>query len=188
MTKQFSKSHENIFFTGTISGISKYFDIDPVYLRMLILGLSLFSGIGILVYLFASILIPKSFKSRMNVKNILGSAFILIPVYYILNQLNLLRYIILTPVPEFFTPLFIILISVSLFVNVQGGTFLTGSRKLLLKTEQKMILGVCSSLSEFTGIGLVSLRLSFISLLFVTMGVFFIVYLFFYLTIPREQT
>ncbi len=44
---------------GVCGGIAKYFDVDPVIIRLLWVAFTLFFGVGLLVYIVAWILIPE---------------------------------------------------------------------------------------------------------------------------------
>ena len=60
MTKRLYKSKENKVFSGVIGGIGEYFGIDPVILRVVWVGIVIFTALlpGIVVYLIASLIVP----------------------------------------------------------------------------------------------------------------------------------
>ena len=60
MNKRMYKSNENKMIDGVCGGLAEYFDIDPTLVR---LGWVLFcalGGSGILAYIIAAIIIPRS--------------------------------------------------------------------------------------------------------------------------------
>jgi phage shock protein C len=54
------RSKENKVIGGVCGGIGEYFDIDPVWVRLVFVLLIFADGIGILAYLIAWIMIPKN--------------------------------------------------------------------------------------------------------------------------------
>ena len=59
--KKLLRSRKNKVIAGVCSGIGKYFDVDPVVIRLLWVVLTIFSGffMGILAYIIAWIIIPE---------------------------------------------------------------------------------------------------------------------------------
>ncbi|MDO4976626.1 MAG: PspC domain-containing protein [Eubacteriales bacterium] len=60
MEKRLYKSVENKMICGVCGGIAEYFDIDPTLVRLGAVLLSLTTGIGLLAYIAAAIIIPKN--------------------------------------------------------------------------------------------------------------------------------
>lgn len=58
MSKQIYRSSRDSVIGGVCGGLGEYFNIDPVIVRIIWL-LLLFSGIGLLPYLIAWIIIPR---------------------------------------------------------------------------------------------------------------------------------
>ena len=63
--KKLYRSKENKVLAGIIGGIGEYFDIDPVILRIIWVLLVVFTAFvpGIIVYLFAVLIVPKKLKA-----------------------------------------------------------------------------------------------------------------------------
>lgn len=59
--KRLYRSSNNSMIAGVCGGIAEYFDIDPTLVR-LIFVLALFSGVSILVYIIAILIIPKDYN------------------------------------------------------------------------------------------------------------------------------
>jgi len=59
--KKLLRSRKNKVIAGVCSGIGKYFDIDPVVIRLLWVVLTIFTGffMGILAYIIAWVIIPE---------------------------------------------------------------------------------------------------------------------------------
>ncbi|MDF2801749.1 MAG: Stress-responsive transcriptional regulator [Anaerocolumna sp.] len=59
--KRLYRSSNNSMIAGVCGGIAEYFDIDPTIVR-LIFVVAIFSGISILAYIIAILIIPKDYN------------------------------------------------------------------------------------------------------------------------------
>ncbi len=60
--KKLYRSRKNKIIAGVCGGIGEYYNIDPTWIRLLAVLLALADGIGILLYIIAWIIIPKTPK------------------------------------------------------------------------------------------------------------------------------
>ena len=60
MEKKLYKSNQNKMIDGVCGGIAEYFGIDPTVVRLIWALFSLMGGSGILAYIVAAIIIPRS--------------------------------------------------------------------------------------------------------------------------------
>ncbi len=60
MEKKLYKSNQNKMIDGVCGGIAEYFGIDPTVVRLIWALFSLMGGSGILAYIIAAIIIPRS--------------------------------------------------------------------------------------------------------------------------------
>ena len=60
MEKKLYKSNQNKLIDGVCGGIAEYFGIDPTVVRLIWALFSLMGGSGILAYIIAAIIIPRS--------------------------------------------------------------------------------------------------------------------------------
>lgn len=69
--KKIYRSDTNKVFTGLFGGLGEYLHIDPVILRIIYVGLSLFTAVfpGLLLYIIASIIVPPAPESFMETDN-----------------------------------------------------------------------------------------------------------------------
>jgi phage shock protein C len=60
-SKRLYKSTDNKVIAGVMGGFGEYFDIDPVVLRVMYIGLSAFTALapGILAYILMAIIMPR---------------------------------------------------------------------------------------------------------------------------------
>lgn len=64
MTKKLYRSGKNRILGGVCGGIGEYFDIDPVFIRLLWVLCSLMGGAGFLAYIIAWIIVPRNPKHK----------------------------------------------------------------------------------------------------------------------------
>ena len=57
--KQLYRSTTDRKVAGVCGGIAEYFDMDPTVVRLIFAAVSIFSGVGILAYIAAVIIIPE---------------------------------------------------------------------------------------------------------------------------------
>ena len=60
MEKKLYKSNQHKMIDGVCGGIAEYFGIDPTVVRLIWALFSLMGGSGILAYIIAAIIIPRS--------------------------------------------------------------------------------------------------------------------------------
>lgn len=58
MNKKLYRSRQNKIIGGVCGGIGKYFDIDPVLIRLLFVLITLFNGAGLILYIILLIILP----------------------------------------------------------------------------------------------------------------------------------
>lgn len=59
MQKKLYKSSKEKMISGVAGGIAEYFEIDPVFVRLLFVVLAFFNGIGLIAYIVCAIVMPK---------------------------------------------------------------------------------------------------------------------------------
>lgn len=69
MSEKLYRSSHNKVFAGICGGLGEYFDVDPVFVRIIAVILAFASGYGILAYIIAWVIMPKrEFDPTMEVK------------------------------------------------------------------------------------------------------------------------
>lgn len=68
--KKLFRSSENKVFAGVMGGFGEYFDIDPVLLRVIYVGFSVFTAVfpGILAYILMALIMPVR-KNSIEINN-----------------------------------------------------------------------------------------------------------------------
>lgn len=64
--KRLTRSRNDKVLFGVCGGVGKYFDIDPVIIRIIFLVLLFTAGVGFLAYIIAIFIIPEDDKSYFN--------------------------------------------------------------------------------------------------------------------------
>ena len=59
MEKRLYRSDENKVICGVCGGLGEYFNIDPTIVRLLWAALTLFWGVGLLLYIVAAVILPR---------------------------------------------------------------------------------------------------------------------------------
>ena len=64
--RRFYKSEDNKVLTGVIGGLGEYLDTDPVLLRLVWVGITIFTGLipGIIIYLIGAVIVPSPPKKK----------------------------------------------------------------------------------------------------------------------------
>ncbi len=57
--KRLIRSRNNRMFFGVCAGLADYLNVDPVIVRLLMVLLTLWNGVGLLVYLVLAIIMPQ---------------------------------------------------------------------------------------------------------------------------------
>ena len=73
-TKRLFRSKENKIVAGVCGGISEHFQVDPVWIRLAMILLTLVNGIGVVLYILAWILIPENPKQKKTKKTVAEEA------------------------------------------------------------------------------------------------------------------
>ena len=95
MADRLYRSKKNSVIAGVCGGLAEYFDIDPVILRIAAVILIFVSGIGLLTYLIAWIVIPQRTEELEEIaqdktkahKYLPGMILILLGLIFLLNNI-----------------------------------------------------------------------------------------------------
>ncbi len=62
--KRLYRSEMNYKWLGVAAGLGEYYTVDPVFFRIMFVGLCLFKGLGLLLYLIMALCMPAKSKIR----------------------------------------------------------------------------------------------------------------------------
>ena len=207
--KKLFRSKANRMVAGVCGGLSVYFGIDAVLLRIIWVLSILFGGVGFILYLAAIIIIPENpdeeysekSSSGKNDRTIFwGSTLIIIGVIILLKQFGLFYYIKYWDIPwQTIWSIFLIILGVFLLIN-KGSSVnsITGdggengdksdqdSKQLFRSRKVKMISGVCGGLADYFNIDVSLVRIGWVLLTMASFGVGIIGYIIMIIIFPEE--
>jgi len=97
MVNTLNKSSSNRVIFGVCGGLAEYFQIDPVIVRVVFVVLTIWGGLGLVVYIILAVLMPnhtpeKTVEAkpgfRKNSLYWLGIAFIILGILLLLESFN----------------------------------------------------------------------------------------------------
>ncbi len=58
--KRLYRSQNNKMIAGVCGGIADYFEVDPTLVRLIVVAIALFGGVGLLAYIAAIFIVPNN--------------------------------------------------------------------------------------------------------------------------------
>lgn len=200
------RSRTNRILGGVAGGIAEYLGVDPTLIRLLWV-LSLFTGIGILAYIVAWIIIPENpYQSETaqgerpsaptsvpgEVGTIIGIVLVGLGLWFLLNNLNLIPgpfFLFLRVVRSAFWPIVLILIGVIIILATSGRRTIsidTQGKRLYRSRRQRMLAGVAGGIAEYLGTDPTWVRLAWAALTIINPPAGIIAYIIAAIVIPEE--
>ena len=173
MTKDFKgkklyRSQNNKMIAGVCGGIADYFEIDPTLVRIIVVGIALFGGVGLLAYIAAIFIIPNNpneSPSEDSSENLIkdkslfwGSLLVILGLFFLLRQMGLFYGFEFWHIPwQMVWAIFLIVIGLYLLYNrnkkddteSDSEVFGLKDKKLYRSNSQKMMAGVCGGIAEY---------------------------------------
>jgi len=201
--KKLERSRTDVVVAGVCSGIAKYINIDPSFIRLFAL-LSLLLGIwSIAAYFIAAFLIPpeyefveltneaKKFQKKVNYRTIAGGILMLSGFHFGFVELGIFSSERFSIIFNGFMFPFISIVAGSYFLGTKefsvGENLYKRHERFIRSQKDRKLLGVCGGLAEYLGIESTAVRIVFLLAALFTLGFFAIVYLLFTLTIKTEE-
>jgi len=199
--KKLHRSASDVVLAGVCSGISEYFKIDVGTVRVTFLLSLLLGNWPAVVYLVITLLLPinkialtltpeeKEKQKKKNFKTVLSGILMLLGLHFTFNELGLRDSSSILILPNgFMFPVLAIAAGVFLFSNKMSEFEYISSfpERFFLIKNKKMILGVCSGLAKYIDADVTSLRIIFIILTCLTLGLFAVAYI--YIALIAEST
>lgn len=191
-SRSFLRSNSNVVVAGVCSGIARYFNVDPGNVRLVAILSTLFGSLPILIYLIAALILPKEKEDlvisekealllrKENTKTVLSGILLLTGIYFALSILGLNDGDHLLIIKnDWLVAVTSISAAVYIYTKYNRSVFpQNDTHEFFKKTKEgKLILGVCRGLSDYTGISADIIRLIFIILFLLTLGLFALLYL-----------
>jgi len=166
---------------GVCSRIAKYLDIDPFWVRLVFILLSLPSGFGIIIYFVAALLFPKNnstsnSESNFDFNYLFGLVLIFLASFFLISESPFIKIFNVLNLPNNFLTS-IALISISIFYLWKAKSIRSSNTSKSQKDEKKKFLGVNIFLSRHLGLNINALRMLWVIFTFATIGFGIIIYL-----------
>lgn len=199
--KRLQRSADNSIITGVCGGIAEYFGKEAATVRIIAAMLMLLGAWIIAAYLIIAYLLPTGkhnealteeetqATAKENFKTILSSLFIVTGLHFLLPEFGFINMPSMFFLPNnFMFPLLAIAAGVFLLMNKfsRNKLNLNEPSHFYRATEDKFILGVCGGTAKYLGIDSSSLRIIFLLLTGLTLGLFSIAYLIIAVTTQQE--
>lgn len=218
MTEHFSNSTPNFqrlyrdssqkVFAGVCSGLSTYFEVDVVLIRILFV-LSAFWGLGLLAYIILWVIMPKQqimtsdinrkYETNPLVYQWLGGSLIFLGLLLLLDNFNLNIFShFYDLLADFGFPIALILVgSLMIYLRFKNPEMIQQTegnenmntqepKRLTRVMKEKMIGGVCSGLGYYFNIDPVIIRALAIVAFFASYGVAVLVYIVMMIVTPKD--
>lgn len=196
------RSANNSVVAGVCAGIANYLHQDVKLIRLTTILLLILGWWVAVFYLVLAFMLPieKNPKElsyeehyqieQENARTVFAGLLILFGIHFSLIELGIETSNNFFVLPNnFMIPVIAIAFSIFLFTNKFYSNYNLSEQKksFRLIKKRKMFLGVCSGLSKYLSVDLTSLRIIFLILLFLTLGLFSIFYFMLYLFTKYEM-
>lgn len=195
------RSVKNRILFGVCSGLGEFFNIDPIFFRLIFILSIFFNGWGIVVYIILAAVIPTAprldnleydkllFEADEKAKSVIGVCIILLGIYLLLVETGFLKYIgliglknqiIVSSIVLTIGILFILHFNVRIYEVEQPVIFYRINR-------QKIIAGVCTGLAKYFNTEILVMRISFVIFTVISLGAGIVIYILFMLKVQTEM-
>jgi phage shock protein C len=208
MTKDFKskrlyRSQSNKMISGVCGGIAEYFEVDPTLIRLIVVAIALFGGVGLLAYIAAIFIIPNNpddTPSENTSKNLIkdkslfwGSMLIIFGLFFLLRQAGLFYGFEFWRIPwQMVWAAFLIIIGLYLLMNrkkkedTESETFEINGKKLYRSKIQKMLAGVCGGIAEYFEMDVSIIRILWAIITIASAGFGILIYILMIIIFPER--
>jgi phage shock protein C len=207
--KHLYRSRHDRMISGVCGGFAAYFNVEPLLVRLAWVLVTLFWGVGLILYIAAIVIMPENPEeyddsvetSPQNNKAFFwGSLFILAGIAILLKQMGIFTYFNFWYIPwQLIWAVFLILIGVFLLYNKNPfrrepeegtedgstGAEQTG-RQIYRSKEDKMLAGVCSGLADYFNLDATVVRLAYVLISLASIGIGIVAYIVMILVFPEK--
>jgi len=198
--KKLSRSDDDRIFLGLCGGIGERFNVEPTLVRILFILSILIGGWGLLLYVFAAMLIPKSSINtitnvkeqisirRINSKILLGGTLMLVGFFFTFNIYGIIQYFTFVGIPPTTFWSFVIIGS-GVFIFTRSAEYpqMIPCKSFQREQSNRRIAGVCGGLAFYLNVDTNMCRMLWIIFSFVTLGVGLVLYLILWLMLPQKE-
>lgn len=214
--KKLYRSLDDKWVAGVCGGIAEYLGIDSIIIRIVLILLVLMTGIGLVFYIIAWIMIPlnpnqvKS-KTQSDRSKVIGAVLLILGSFLLLKNLEVFPLFEIFEYREFLSwgtvfSILLILIGIILIIYQTKKPFLTAKsetivipelneatefkpgKKILRKSRKhRKIFGVCAGIGEYLDIDVTIIRLIFVLLTLSSLGLGLFLYIILAIIMPDEN-
>ncbi|MFC2088382.1 PspC domain-containing protein [Calditrichota bacterium] len=202
--KKLYRSQSNRMIAGVCGGIAEYFNIDPTLVRIIVIAIALFGGVGILAYIAAIVIVPSNPETTSTAggepiikdKSLFwGSLLIILGVFFLLRQTGIWYGFEFWRIPwQMVWAFFLIAVGVYMLYNrkhteenedgSEGKSF-TAGKKLYRSKDQKMLAGVCGGIAEYFDMDVSIVRILWAIVTIASAGIGLLVYILMVIIFPE---
>lgn len=192
--KKLQRSKNNIVIAGVCSGLSEFSGADVANVRLIALMSLLLGWWSVAAYLVMAMLLPseqnpkqltaeeKEIQRKENFRTVLSGLLIVVGFYFSLSAIGIEgggRIFIfpggfILPVISFITGIYLLLTKKEEIIIEK-----VNRQKFFRSQSNKIFMGVCGGLGNYTNIDSTALRIFFVLASLLTLGLFAVVYLMF---------
>ncbi len=198
-SKKLYRSQNNKMISGVCGGLADYFEIDPTFIRLIVVAIALFGGVGLLAYIAAIFIIPNNpdqFPSE-NSDNLIkdkslfwGSLLIIFGLFFLMRQMGLFYGFEFWRIPwQIVWAVFLIIIGLYLLYNRKkkedSDGFELQGKKLYRSREQKMMAGVCGGIAEYFEMDVSVIRILWAIITIASVGFGILIYILMIIIFPE---
>ncbi|MCX6150770.1 MAG: PspC domain-containing protein [Ignavibacteriales bacterium] len=199
--KRLFRSRTNKIIFGVCGGLADYFNLDPIIFQLFFILSLILGGWGIVIYFILSIVLQTApysnyqtndLTASVNVENvkILFSAFlILLGTYLLLLHFGLSNHFSFFGIrQQVIVPAFLVVVVIILSLRFDFSfSEVIQPSGLFRSSQNKMIAGVCLGFAEYINVPVLSVRIYWVALSVLTLGVGVIIYLLMVFVVPIKN-
>ena len=198
-SKKLYRSQNNKMISGVCGGLADYFEIDPTFIRLIVVAIALFGGVGLLAYIAAIFIIPNNpdqFPSE-NSDNLIkdkslfwGSLFSIFGLFFLMRQMGLFYGFEFWRIPwQIVWAVFLIIIGLYLLYNRRkkedSDGFELQGKKLYRSRDQKMMAGGCGGIFEYFEMDVSVIRILWAIITIASVGFGILIYILMIIIFPE---
>ena len=201
-SKRLYRSQSNKMIAGVCGGFADYFEIDPTLIRLIVVAIALFGGVGLLAYIAAIFIVPNnpeevpaenSSENLIKDKSLFwGSLLIIFGLFFLLRQMGFFYGFEFWRIPwQMVWATFLIIIGFYLLYNrkkkddTDTDSFEIKGKKLYRSRSQKMLAGVCGGIAEYFEIDVSIIRILWAIITIASAGFGILIYILMIIIFPE---
>jgi len=209
--KHLYRSRQDRMISGVCGGFARYFNVEPLLVRLAWVLVTLFWGVGLILYIAGIVIMPENPEeyedsdqpeAQNNKALFWGALFIMTGAAILLKQMGIFSYFRFFHIPwQMIWAVFFILIGVFLLYNKnpfkkesadstdadsEGAETKYSEKQIFRSRDDKMLAGVCSGLAEYFNLDATVVRLAYVLITLASVGIGIVAYIVLILVFPEK--